>query len=675
LLHAGRLQHYLDNWKLITSDNIILKAINGYRIEFLYEPIQTNDALIYPLAIKEKIKIDDELNYMSELGVIEAASHEQGEFISSIFSRPKKDGSVRVILNLTKLNDFIEYHKFKMDTFNTVVKMMKQDCYMATIDLKLAYYLIPIHCNDKKYLRFMWNNCLMQYTVLPNGLSSAPRLFTKLMKPVLATLREQGHLVSCYIDDIYIQGDSYEDCLYSLRATSDLLTNLGFVINKEKSMVTPKRLVKVLGFHLDSINMKITLTEDKISAITLLCKQLKESNVITIRFLAKVIGNLVACFPAVTYGQLYYRQLEHIKVKELSFNKGNYDAKLRVPTSVKSIMTWWINNLDRSSVYINKGNPELIIETDASLTGWGAACLNKHTGGAFVAEDIGDTLNINLLELKAIKFGILAFQDTIRKHRHILVKSDNTTAVAYVKNMGGKKRECNEIAKDIWLWCMKYNIWLTITYIPGVDNVTADYESRKINDRTEWMLDPRVFTKINHRWGPLTIDLFASRTNSQLYRYVSWKPDPYALYIDAFTGIWNNELFYAFPPFSMIGSCLQKIEQERATGVFVCPLWTTQPWFPVAMMMLVDDPHLLPKSTTLLQLAHKPGEVHPLFPKMRTLVCKLSGDHTRSNNYRQKLWTSSWHHGDREHGSSMLQQSTDGLNFAIKGKLVYIRQM
>ena len=395
-------------------------------------------ALVYPIARGEQFKIDTELSYMFKLGVIEATVHEPGEFISSIFSRPKKDGTVRVILNLTKLNDFVEYHKFKMDTFSTVVKMIKPNCFMATIDLKLAYYLIPIDVKDKKYLKFMWNKKLMQYTVLPNGLSSAPRLFTKLMKPVLATLREHGHMISSYIDDIYIQGDSYEDCSQSLRETTELLTKLGFVINREKSMTTPDRVVKVLGFHINSIKMKITLTGEKIMAIITLCKNIRDAQFITIRFLAKVIGNLVACFPAVTYGQLFYRELEYIKVKELSFNEGNYDAELRVPNSMRVIMAWWIKNLPKASVYINKGKPELTLETDASLTGWGASCANNHTGGAFVQEDIGDILNINLLELKAIQFGILAFQEIIKAHRHILVRSDNPTAVAYIKNMGGE---------------------------------------------------------------------------------------------------------------------------------------------------------------------------------------------------------------------------------------------
>ena len=183
---------------------MILSAIRGYRIVFIDKPNQLFKPSVYPMAVLEKGKIDLEISKMLHLGVIEYTHSEEGEFVSNIFARPKKDGSVRVILNLTKLNDFVEYQKFKMDTFNTVVKMVKPYCYMATIDLKLAYYLIPVHNDDKKFLKFVWNNRLMQYTAIPNGLSSAPRLFTKIMKPVLAKLREKGHLVSCYIDDVYI---------------------------------------------------------------------------------------------------------------------------------------------------------------------------------------------------------------------------------------------------------------------------------------------------------------------------------------------------------------------------------------------------------------------------------------------------------------------------------------
>ena len=654
---------------------VILRAIKGYRIIFNELPEQFVQPTVYPMSNLEKQKINLEINKMLAMGVVEFTQHQKDEFVSNIFARPKKDGSVRVILNLTKLNDYVEYQKFKMDTFMTVVKMVTPYCYMATIDLKLAYYLIPVHVLDRKYLKFMWNDKLMQYTVLPNGLSSAPRLFTKIMKPVLATLREQGHLVSCYIDDVYIQGDTFEDCSYSLRATSKLLEKLGFVINKEKSMVLPRTLVTVLGFKIDSINMLITLPKDKVTAITALCKRIQCSDTISIRFLAKIIGNLVACFPAVTYGQMNYRQLDYIKIKELASNKGNYDAKMRVPSSMVETMRWWIKNLPIASAHIDKGKPQLTIETDASLTGWGAVCQGEHTGGAFTDNDMGDYVSINLLELKAIQFGILAFQEKILKVNHILIKTDNTTAIAYIKNMGGKKGGCNQVARELWQWCMDNNVWLSVTHIPGVENIMADYESRKVNDRTEWRLDPVIFNKINNMFGPLTIDLFASRTNSQLDRYAAWKPDPYAICIDAFTFDWNSEYFYAFPPFSVIGSVLQKIEQDAATGVIICPLWTTQSWFPVLMRMLIDDPYVLPNTETLLQLTHKQQLIHPLYPQMKLLVCRLSGARTRVNTYQETLSTYSCPHGGQARGNNMLRQLKNGLHFAIKNKSIYINQL
>ena len=440
-------------------------------------------------------------------------------------------------------------------------------------------------------------------------------------------------------------------------------------------MVVPRTFVTVLGFNIDSINMLITLTKDKIVTITALCKRLQCSRTITIRFLAKVIGNLVACFPAVTYGQMNYRQLDYIKIKELNRNGGNYDAIMNVPNSMCLTMKWWIQNLAKSSVRINKGNPQLIIETDASLTGWGAACQEEHTGGAFTDEDMGEYLSINLLELKAIQFGILAFQEKILPLDHILIKTDNTTAIAYIRNMGGKKGGCNQVAREIWQWCMVHNIWLSVTHIPGIENVMADYESRKVNDRTEWMLDPEVFMDINKLWGPLTIDLFASRTNCQITRYAAWRPDPYAIYIDAFTFDWANEYFYAFPPFSVIGTCLQKIEQNRATGVLVCPLWPTQPWFPTLMMMLINDPYMLPNSSNLLRLAHKQQQVHPMYPQLTMLVCNLSGEHTRVSNYQRGLLTSSCRRGDLEQGNSMQHRSGSGQHFVIKDRLVYIHRL
>ena len=67
-----------------------------------------------------------------------------GDFLSNIFIRPKQDGKYRMILNLKPFTQYLQHHHFKMDTLKTAVAMVRPHCYMASIDLKDAYYSVPI---------------------------------------------------------------------------------------------------------------------------------------------------------------------------------------------------------------------------------------------------------------------------------------------------------------------------------------------------------------------------------------------------------------------------------------------------------------------------------------------------------------------------------------------------
>ena len=191
----------------------------------------------------EKEIIDSEIAHLLELGVIEPAVHSPGEYISTIFVRKKKSGKYCMILNLKGLNKHIEKHDYKMDTLRSAVRLMTPNCFMASIDLKDAYYIVSIAEEHRKYLRFYWQGCLYQYTSMPNGLSSAPRCFTKLLKPVYPTLRQYGHLNVGYIDDPYLQGIDNKECLLNISDTQTLFTRLGFVINLEKSCLIPAQQI------------------------------------------------------------------------------------------------------------------------------------------------------------------------------------------------------------------------------------------------------------------------------------------------------------------------------------------------------------------------------------------------------------------------------------------------
>ena len=204
---------------------------------------------------------------------------------------------------------------------------------------------------------------------------------------------------------------------------------------------------------------------------------------------------------------------------------------------------------------------------------------------------------------------------------------DNSTAVAYINAMGGTHSvKCNTTTRKIWQWCIRRGIWLTCRFLPGKSNTKADRLSRRFNTNTEWMWDPSIFQSITSIWGVPDIDLFASSLNKQTALYGSWKPDINAAVVDAFSVTWTDYFCYAFPPFSMILRCLQKIKQERATGILIVPNWPTQAWFTMLLNMTTDTPRRLPTTETLLFL---PGVLrrspHPLGSKLQLLACHLSG--------------------------------------------------
>ena len=316
---------------------------------------------------------------------------------------------------------------------------------------------------------------------------------SKLMKPVLANLRNKGFTLSAYIDDIFCLDESYNNCKRAMDETKVMLHSVGFTVHPDKSMDEPKQIVTVLGFEIDSRAMTVRVTADKKQKIICTCLDLLECKTAPIRLVAHVIGKLVACFPGVEMGSRHYRELESQKTIALAQNCGNYDAKMYITNSMKMELQWWIENLPLAHNNISRENPHLTLETDASLLGWGCCLPPFRTGGRFSSEELKTWgTNINALELLAIKLALKAFESRLAG-KHILIKSDNTSAVAGIRNMGSSRSTCcNTLAKQIWHWAVTHNAWLSCTHLAGVLNGTADFESRNFNERTEWSLNTKI---------------------------------------------------------------------------------------------------------------------------------------------------------------------------------------
>ena len=602
---GGQIQNNIAAWKNITKDPWVLDVVEGLKIPFVQVPNQTKEPYPYKLSQIECEAASLEIQKLIDLNVLELTEDTLDQVISNIFLRDKKDGSYRMILDLTWLNKLVDYEHFKMHGLHTAVDMIRHECWMGSVDLRHAYYSVSMDDRFRKYLRFRWNGLLYQYKAMPNGLACAPRYFTKILNPIFAHLRQQGHEVFQYLDDSFVVADSKQKCHDSLLALCTTLSDLGFVVHNDKSVLEPTKQLIFLGFQVDSQEMTVELTQDKERKFTRAATDVLEKSQCSIREVAGLVGLMISYLPAFHYAGAHVKNLEKDKIEALKSSKGDFNATMVISQNGKSDIFWWLENIENSGRSIDFTHPDFTIFTDASEEGWGASLHDQHIGGRWDYQEL--QLHINVLELRAIYYALRSFCKD--KHMHIKIMTDNTTALAYVKHMGGVRSiECNEQSQLIWNWIEEHESWLTIAHIPGVKNVTADYKSRHFSDNVEWSLADKHFQKICNIFGQPDIDLFASRLNKKVQNYVSFQPDPFASMIDAFTISWKDYFFYAFPPFSCIPKVLKKVIKENAVGILVVPWWPTQPWWARLMNLHLRHITFRPKKNNLIPIG-KPNNV------------------------------------------------------------------
>lgn len=559
-------------------------------------------------------------------GFVEKCVSSPDQFLSPYFLAKKSDGSKRFILNLRDLNKFLNAPHFKLEDYRTSLKLIYPDCFMAKLDLKDAYYSIPIAMEHRRYLRFAAGSELFEFTCLPFGLSIAPFVFTKIMRQVATYLRKLGVLCVVYLDDWQIFGESEKDCENAVTFTARTLEKIGFTINYNKSQLKPSKQCSFLGLFFDSEKMILGIPSNKREKVSLITQNILNSNRghVNIRIFAQVLGYLTSICPANKYGWLYTKRLERAKYLALKQNNRNYNGTMLLSQECIDDLKWWSRSVMSCYNNIRSDTFDLIIFSDSSTTGWGAACGEQRTHGWWSQTEL--TEHINVLELKAAFYALKCFARD-RKGCSVLLRVDNPTAIAYIKKMGSVRfPHLSQIARQLCQWCEVRDIWIEASYIPSKDNVVADEESRTLPTVTEWELNSRTFSAIIDVFGVPDIDLFASRANSKCKKYVSWLPDPDSYAVDAFSISWGNYFFYAFPPFILLLRTIRKIISDKSEGILVTPDWPSQPWFPLLQKIAVKPPLRFDFKTALI--CNLSFRTHPVPPGSFLVAWKVSAKHS-----------------------------------------------
>ena len=179
-----------------------------------------------------------------------------------------------------------------METLHSAIASMRKDCFFGSVDLSDAFYSILIREQDRKYFRFVHNNQKFQFTALIMGLTHSPRIFTKILKPVFATLRAKRHISSAYIDDSCLRGATFSLCEQNIEDTVKLMDSLGLTVHPGKSVLVPTQQIIFLGFLLCSVTMTVRLVPAKCQEIIDMCKNLLRQQRVEIRQFSKLINSV-----------------------------------------------------------------------------------------------------------------------------------------------------------------------------------------------------------------------------------------------------------------------------------------------------------------------------------------------------------------------------------------------
>ena len=360
----------------------------------------------------------------------------ESRFYSQLFILPKKDGGQRPITNLKKLNSFVKPQHFKMESITMLKDTLKQGDYMTKVDLKDAYFMIPISKKHKHLTRFNWGGKTFQFNCLPFGLSSAPSVFTKTTRPLMTTLRSMGLRTIMYIDNILIMAELEILAKEHTVGLIHLLENLGFVINYRKSQLTPTQEIEFLGFVITSNSVELKLPGEKIKKIRAETRRLANQTEPKALALSRLLGKLNHATQAIPPAPLFYRNLQNCL--KVALEKGNqeYSCPIHLSEDCITELQWWethLTNWNGRSLILPP--PTMTIETDASTIGWGAAHQGTRTGGPWSNRE--KRMHINCLELLAATLAIKCFARD-KTNIAILLKVDNTTAISYINKLGAQ---------------------------------------------------------------------------------------------------------------------------------------------------------------------------------------------------------------------------------------------
>ena len=611
---GGRLQLFWRNWRLIGADDWVISVLrDGYRLPFTdVVPVTSSPPHLgylpsHPLFQELRHQVD----ILIEKQAVEPVSLSTPGFYSRLFLAPKKGGEWRPVIDLSALNKFMDAPHFKMETAASIIRATVPGMWATSLDLKDAFFHIPIAPAYRKFLRFRIDDKAFQFRALPFGLTMSPFVFTKVLAPVGAYARQCGLDLHLYLDDWILLMSSAEISNQATEWLLHLALALGLIINVPKCDLTPAQIYQFLGILFDLIRGQARPTQERLDRFQLIAQPFLSNRQMSAAAWQCLLGHMTSLERLIPLARLHMRHLQFCLKEQWTAASQPPSSLITLSAPARDALLWWMvpGHLLRG-ISLHASPPEVRLFTDASTFGWGAHIDQDQVGGQWSAPWLGQ--HINILETRAVLLALQHFLHRLQG-RHVIVMSDNTTVIGQIRNQGGTHSlELFHLTQELFLLADRHQITISARHIPGHLNVIADKLSRSHQILPgEWTLCPQVLNQLWHLWGAPHVDLFATTANARLPTYVSPLPELGAWRTDALSFSWTGLWAYAYPPTPLIPQVLEKVRTEECELILVAPAWPTQAWFPALLRLLIDHPRLLPARPTLLKQGPRTFHTNP----------------------------------------------------------------
>jgi ribonuclease HI len=543
----------------------------GYLIPFVTLPtsvcLRNNKS-----ALQHREFVECAINELLISGIIQEQM-EKPFVVNPLTVSVNSSGKCRLILDLRHVNQCIDKQKFKIEGISNALQLLIKDGFMYKFDLKSGYHHVEIHDQHHKYLGFSWNfgeqDRYFEFTCLPFGLSSAPYLFTKLLRPLVKHWRSKGFKSIVYLDDGWGIAEDFLTCARIAREVQEDLSAAGFVINENKSDFNPTQVIKWLGFSWNTNFGTLSIPEDKVSKFILdLEAIINSTSNLTARQLAKVTGKIISF--SSSFGNIcnIMSRYLHIAIAECTF----WDQIILINDDIINEIKFWFHNckvLPKVCHFESNKPPEQILFTDAS--GFAGAGYSVKTNNSLVhymwtLEQRRQSSTWR--ELKAVEITVMSLKE-IMCNRLVKLYTDNQNVVKIV-NKGSMKKELQNLSLSIFSICLQNNIKLETEWIPRSQNEIADAFS-KIFDFDDWSVGEHVFQFFNRKWGPFDYDLFADCKNNKVEKFYSRFWNPGTSGVDAFGFDWSKGNNWIVPPVNLTAKAIKHLVLCKARGTLVIP--------------------------------------------------------------------------------------------------------